>query len=101
VDKATREAAYPVLCGEHYSPQSKDLGQACRFDQECVNNTCSSGDCGSVGICTCNNDAECGTGRYCGYALNEGKCQNKKAKGASCLYGRECLSGSCSWLSCR
>ncbi|QSQ27537.1 membrane dipeptidase [Pyxidicoccus parkwayensis] len=101
VAKATREAAYPVLCGEHYAPDSKEVGQACRFDQECLSHTCSSGDCGSVGTCTCTADSQCATSQYCGWGLNEGKCMNKKPKGATCLYGRECLSNSCSWLSCR
>ncbi len=101
VDKSTRMAQYPMLCGEHYAPDSKEVGQECRFDQECLSDTCSSGDCGSVGFCTCDSDSDCTTTQYCGWGLNEGKCQNKKARGASCLYGKECLSGSCSWLSCR
>jgi microsomal dipeptidase-like Zn-dependent dipeptidase len=101
VPKATREAQYPVLCGERYAPASKEVNQECRFDPECINNNCSATDCGSVGYCICTSDAHCSTTQYCGWGLNQGKCMNKKPRGATCSSGRECLSGSCSWLTCR
>ncbi|WP_225409674.1 membrane dipeptidase [Stigmatella hybrida] len=103
VAKATREAAYPQICGKRYAPASKTFGESCRFDQECGSGTCSADDaCGeTTGTCVCKSHADCGSTQYCGWGLNEGKCQPKKAKGAICANGYECLSNSCSWLTCR
>nr|AYM54096.1 sphingolipid ceramide N-deacylase [Byssovorax cruenta] len=96
VPREQREAAYPTQCGEAYSPSTQDPGDACRFDAECTSGDCSSSPCTDMnGTCLCSTDAQCGSSRYCGWGLNEGLCQDKKAAGASCLYGRECLSGTC------
>ncbi|WNG14748.1 peptidase M19 [Cystobacter fuscus] len=101
VDKATREAQYPQVCGKAYAPASKVLGETCRFNEECVSAKCTSMECGAItGTCICDGDNDCGTTQYCGWGLNTGVCQNKKAKGALCAEGRECLSGTCRWLTC-
>lgn len=102
VSKSTREAQYPTVCGKAYAPASKVLNETCRFNEECVSNKCTSSDCGNVtGTCICDDDADCGSTQYCGWGLNTGLCQNKKARGALCASGRECLSGTCRWtLTC-
>ena len=46
---------------------------------------------------TCTNDSHCASTQYCGWGLNAGKCQNKKARGAICGSARECLSNNCRW----
>lgn len=101
VPREQREATYPTQCGQAYSPASQDAGDACRFDAECVTGDCSSSPCTNLaGTCLCTTDAQCGSGRYCGYGLNTGLCQTKKASGALCLQSRECLSGVCT-LVCK
>ncbi|MCE9672861.1 membrane dipeptidase [Myxococcus stipitatus] len=102
VEKATREATYPQICGKAYAPASKLVGDSCRFAQECAKGTCSATDsCGNAtGTCQCSVDTDCATSQYCGWGLNAGKCQPKKAKGGLCASGRECLSGTCRWLTC-
>ena len=99
VPKATREAAYPSTCGKAYAPSSKQMGETCRFNQECVSGACNAIDgCnGITGSCVCNDDGDCGSTQYCGWGLNTGQCQNKKAKGALCASARECLSNNCRW----
>jgi microsomal dipeptidase-like Zn-dependent dipeptidase len=97
VDKATREAQYPQMCGEAYAPNSKVLGETCRFSGECVSAMCTASGCGDTGTCICDGDNDCATGQYCGWGANEGKCQNKKARGALCAEDRECLSNDCRW----
>jgi hypothetical protein len=96
VSRETREQAYPTQCGERYAPAYQVLGGSCRFNAECQSNKCTSAPCTiQTGTCICDDDADCGTNKYCGYALNAGICQNKKASGALCAYGFECLSGTC------
>ncbi|WP_224243821.1 membrane dipeptidase [Hyalangium gracile] len=102
VPKATREAQYPQICGKAYAPNSKQVGDTCRFAQECVSGTCSTteGCSGSTGTCICDADSDCATGYYCGRGLNLGSCMKKKPRGELCTGGWECLSGKCSWLTC-
>jgi microsomal dipeptidase-like Zn-dependent dipeptidase len=102
VPKATREAQYPTTCGKSYAPNSKLIGDTCRFNQECVSGACNAidGCSGLNGSCICDGDNDCTTTQYCGWGLNAGSCQNKKPRGALCSTGRECLSGRCSWLTC-
>ncbi|WP_044195138.1 membrane dipeptidase [Hyalangium minutum] len=102
VPKATREAQYPMTCGKSYAPNSKLIGDTCRFNAECVSGACNAidGCSGLNGTCICDGDNDCTTTQYCGWGLNAGTCQNKKARGALCSAGRECLSGKCSWLMC-
>jgi microsomal dipeptidase-like Zn-dependent dipeptidase len=99
VDKATREAQYPKLCGKAYAPNSRALGETCRFNAECTSAKCTAAeDCtGSTGSCICDGDNDCGAQQYCGWGLNLGSCQNKKAKGALCSNANECLSNNCRW----
>jgi hypothetical protein len=102
VPKATREAQYPAICGKAYAPNSKLIGDTCRFAQECVSGACttSEGCTGSTGSCICDGDSDCATNQYCGTGLNLGSCRNKQPRGALCTAGRECLSGKCSWFTC-
>jgi hypothetical protein len=48
VPKASREASYPKKCGVAYAPASKDKGQRCRFNEECVTGSCSAVLCGAL-----------------------------------------------------
>ncbi|HZI06236.1 MAG TPA: hypothetical protein VEZ71_19550, partial [Archangium sp.] len=49
-----------------------------------------------VGVCICDDHADCATSQYCGWGANTGQCQNKKSAGATCAYGYECISNTCS-----
>ncbi|NPC71752.1 peptidase M19 [Corallococcus exiguus] len=102
VAKATREAAFPKICGKAYAPSTKLVSETCRFDQECKSSLCSALDnCGDIpGVCTCSADSHCASNQFCGWGTNDGKCVNKRAKGSLCSAGRECQSGKCSWLMC-
>ncbi|MBN8468367.1 membrane dipeptidase [Corallococcus exiguus] len=102
VAKATREAAFPKICGKAYAPSTKLVSETCRFDQECKSSLCSALDnCGDIpGVCTCSADTHCAANQFCGWGTNDGKCVNKRAKGSLCSSGRECQSGKCSWLMC-
>ena len=96
VPRDQREAAYPTQCGKAYSPGYQVLGGSCRFNAECTTGKCSSAPCTILtGTCQCVTDAHCGASQYCGWGLNLGICQNKKAAGAICSDNRECLSASC------
>ncbi|XXY48799.1 membrane dipeptidase [Sorangium sp. So ce269] len=98
VPREQREASYPTQCGESYAPAHQVTGGECRFDAECISGDCSSAPCTVLtGTCLCVTDAHCGAGKYCGWGLNSGACQNKKSSGALCAEGRECVSGSCRW----
>jgi microsomal dipeptidase-like Zn-dependent dipeptidase len=76
-----------------YTPGSKTPGSGCRLDVECGSNNCAP----LRQVCVCNGDGDCPSPstQYCGYAANAGNCTDKKGNGSSCLYARECLSGSC------
>ncbi|HSP78447.1 MAG TPA: membrane dipeptidase [Myxococcaceae bacterium] len=95
VDKATREAQYPTLCGEAYAPGAKVAGQLCEYDVQCASNMCSENSCDYVGTCLCQNDGHCAPDQFCDWMYNE--CVEKKPNGESCWDGSECLSGWCGW----
>ncbi|MET0403474.1 MAG: membrane dipeptidase, partial [Cystobacter sp.] len=73
VDKATREANFPLMCGTPYSPASKVIGEACRFSQECASAKCTSEGCEASGSCICDGDNDCGAQQYCGWGFNSGE----------------------------
>jgi len=81
-----------------FTPRSKVYGQTCKSDVECTTDRCSA-DCyiNPTGSCLCESDSHCSSTQYCGWGLNDGKCQNKKSRGAACSSNRECLSGNCRW----
>ena len=58
-----------------YTPRSKAMGQTCKSDRECTTDRCSA-DCymNPTGTCLCQSDAQCGTGQFCGWGTNSGKC---------------------------
>jgi microsomal dipeptidase-like Zn-dependent dipeptidase len=98
VSKATREAQYPRLCGEAYAPRARLAGQTCTHNDQCVSNQCSENSCDFVGTCLCVADSDCDASQYCAWGYN-GACLDKKAKGAVCSGGNECISGKCDWWS--
>lgn len=100
VSKATREAGYPTVCGMAYAPDSKDLGQGCRFNDECLSDQCTSVLCSTFdGRCVCNDDGDCGSTRYCRKGVpvdgSDNQCVTKKADWDSCSRDGECMSGAC------
>ncbi|WNG20211.1 membrane dipeptidase [Cystobacter fuscus] len=84
------------LVGWCFTPSSKAYGQTCKSDKECTTGRCGA-DCyvNPTGTCLCDSDSHCGSGQYCGWGLNSGKCQNKKSRGSVCSADRECQSGTC------
>ncbi|WNG29749.1 peptidase M19 [Cystobacter fuscus] len=84
------------LVGWCFTPNSKAYGQTCKSDKECTTGRCGA-DCyvNPTGTCLCDSDSHCGSGQYCGWGLNSGKCQNKKSRGSVCSADRECQSGTC------
>lgn len=99
VAKATREAQYPTVCGMAYAPDSKVLGQGCRFDAECFSDQCTSVLCSTFdGRCVCNDDGDCGSTNYCADGLpgpGDNSCVPKKADWDSCSRDGQCRSGAC------
>ncbi|MBU8898449.1 membrane dipeptidase [Corallococcus sp. M34] len=95
-----REKAYPTVCGKAYAPDSKELGQGCRFDDECVSEQCTSVLCDTFdGRCVCNDDGDCGAASYCQDGVpgnpSDNDCVPRKADWASCSRDGQCLSGAC------
>jgi microsomal dipeptidase-like Zn-dependent dipeptidase len=99
VSKETREAQFPKVCGAAYAPDSKVLGQGCRFDAECISDQCTSVLCATFdGRCVCNDDGDCGSSRYCQEGLpgpGDNDCVAKKANWDSCSRDGQCQSGAC------
>ena len=51
-DKAARQSAMPSVCNTPYCPESRALGEACSFTEECKEGRCNSGLCGvPAGVC--------------------------------------------------
>ncbi|HZH15298.1 MAG TPA: membrane dipeptidase [Archangium sp.] len=98
VEKSTREAQYPLACGERYAPNARVVGQTCELDVHCASGTCSENDCDFVGTCLCNGDSDCPSTQYCDWGWTS-QCLKKKPAGASCFSGNECLSGWCGWYN--
>ncbi|WP_141332802.1 membrane dipeptidase [Myxococcus sp. AB025B] len=95
-----REAAYPTVCGKHYAPDSKDMNEQCRFDDECLTEQCSSVVCSLIkGRCVCNGDEDCGGVGYCQKDTPgnpaDNDCVPKKADWVSCSRDGQCQSGAC------
>jgi microsomal dipeptidase-like Zn-dependent dipeptidase len=99
VPKETREAQFPTVCGAAYAPDSKVLGQGCRFDAECQSDQCTSVLCSTFdGRCVCNDDGDCGSSRFCQEELpgpGDNDCVSKKANWDSCSRDGQCQSGAC------
>jgi microsomal dipeptidase-like Zn-dependent dipeptidase len=99
VAKETREAQYPTVCGMAYAPDTKVLGQGCRFDAECISDQCTSALCATFdGRCVCNDDADCGTANYCADGVpgpGDNDCMAKKVNWDSCSRDGQCQSGAC------
>lgn len=74
-----------------------NLGNFCAGDSECKSNYCKEvldmpGD--SIGLCMCNNDADCvgeGIGEFC----DNGLCVQKYLVGGVCTDDEQCASGDC------
>jgi len=99
VPKETREAQFPTVCGMAYAPDTKVLGQGCRFDAECQSDQCTSVLCDTFdGRCVCNDDGDCGSANYCQEELpgpGDNDCVPKKANWDSCSRDGQCQSGAC------
>ncbi|HYH98713.1 membrane dipeptidase [Hyalangium sp.] len=99
VSRDSREAQFPTVCGAAYAPDTKVLGQGCRFDAECISDQCTSVLCSTFdGRCVCNDDGDCGSARYCQEELpgpGDNDCVAKKANWDSCSRDGQCQSGAC------
>jgi hypothetical protein len=79
------------------------MGGTCYNDDACKVGKCSAVD-GAKGTCVCNDDRECGTGKWCDVGLDTkvNACRAKLAKGAKCGTAvsagndHKCSSGECS-----
>lgn len=85
-------------------PGSLDLGLACTRDDQCGSGRCSSV-AGARGVCVCNDDRDCGGGKFCnmGPDIKVNACQSLKADNEPCALidgGRTCDSGECKLGRC-
>ncbi|HLL83107.1 MAG TPA: membrane dipeptidase [Longimicrobium sp.] len=99
VDPSVREAQYPThsVCGARYAPDTRVLGQDCRYDAECISDKCTAALCDVVdGKCICNDDGDCGSAAYCqDNVTSANECIAKKVDGDSCSRDGQCRSGAC------
>lgn len=84
---------------------SASMGDSCRFDDECRAGKCNAPIGGvTKGMCVCNNDTDCGAGKWCnkGLDLKPNACLDKLNKGEKCGTAisagndHKCKSGQCS-----
>jgi microsomal dipeptidase-like Zn-dependent dipeptidase len=80
------------------------LGVACTADHQCQSGRCSSV-AGTRGVCVCNEDSDCGAGRFCnmGPDIKVNACEALKADNESCALaggGHQCRSGQCKLGRC-
>jgi hypothetical protein len=80
------------------------LGLACIHDDECRSGRCSSV-AGTSGECVCNDDGDCGSGKFCnmGPDLKRNACESLKADNEACALvggGHQCMSGHCMMSRC-
>jgi microsomal dipeptidase-like Zn-dependent dipeptidase len=79
---------------------SVELGGSCRTRDECKSGRCTGG-AGLQGVCVCNEDRDCGKGRWCsaaGVDLTKDRCEALKDDGESCATvggGHQCDGGHC------
>jgi microsomal dipeptidase-like Zn-dependent dipeptidase len=80
------------------------LGAACTADHQCQSGRCSSA-AGTRGVCVCNEDSDCGAGRFCnmGPDIKVNACESLKGDNDSCAVvggGHQCRSGQCKFGRC-
>jgi hypothetical protein len=84
-----------------YTPNSVAMGGTCYSDDACKEGKCSAID-GAKGTCVCQDDGDCGTGKWCDAGLDTkvNVCRAKLNKGQSCAGAagndHKCKSGKCS-----
>ncbi len=86
-----------------YTPNSVPIGSTCYVDDACRAGKCSAID-GTRGVCVCQNDPDCGAGKWCdaGLDLKTNVCRAKLNAGESCGNAlsvgndHKCKSGKCS-----
>ena len=87
-----------------YTPQSVAMGGTCYVNEACKDGKCSSIN-GTRGTCVCQDDGDCGAGRYCdaGVDLTKNSCQSLKNDGEACAVvggAHQCKGGKCTWGRC-
>ena len=85
-------------CGRCYASDSKDLGEQCHVEEECVDSKCSNGICGTAGHCVCRQDSDCDNDEFCwtgvaGIGTND--CRSLKSQGSACSRHGQCQSDCC------
>lgn len=67
------------------------LGGSCTKGDECESGRCT-GMGGLKGVCVCNEDPDCGTGRFCNAGFGTNSCVTKLADGQACKGDNQCAS---------
>lgn len=83
-----------------YTPNSVAIGGHCFVNDQCREGKCNNITDGTGGTCVCDDDEQCGGGRYCdmGADFRRNTCRNLKADNEACALfngGRTCQSGLC------
>lgn len=91
-------------CKGCYEIRASPMEAKCWSDDQCKTGWCTAAGEGSVGCiygrCRCNNDGDCGAGRYCSKAgVND--CKTKKRNDEFCVSDNQCRSGRCYWAKCK
>ena len=87
-----------------YTPDSVAMGGTCYVDAACDAGKCSAID-GARGTCVCQEDGDCGTGKWCnaGLDLAGNSCLALKADNEPCDVvggGHQCKGGKCAFSRC-
>ncbi len=90
--------------GTCYTPKSAKMNETCYVNDECSIGKCSSTG-GLKGTCVCDDDKQCGTGKYCdkGVDFTKNSCKSLKDDGEACPAvggAHTCKSGKCSYGRC-
>jgi microsomal dipeptidase-like Zn-dependent dipeptidase len=102
------ERAYPpdgeMEPAEGEGKLSIPLGGSCTAGDQCESGHCT-GVAGLKGKCACNEDRDCGKGKFCnmGADAKANACETKAKDNESCPLvdgGAACLSGQCAWAHC-
>ncbi|NUN12745.1 MAG: hypothetical protein HUU55_03835 [Myxococcales bacterium] len=88
-----------VSLGICFEPNSKELGEDCYANNECVSGKCTAELC-IKGTCVCADDNDCAANQYCDQGfigtIGTNSCKAKKADGEGCGGDGQCISGECS-----
>ncbi|NUN15706.1 MAG: hypothetical protein HUU55_18935 [Myxococcales bacterium] len=89
-----------VSAGICYKEASKEMGEDCKVDAECITNRCSAELC-VTGHCVCDDNNDCGPNQWCDQGdpllgIGTNVCKPLKDDGVTCTSSERCKSGHCS-----